>query len=144
MADPLAKVVTAEDISVAMKAWVVGEIEAVGDRYFELAKFFFGVSVGSFAVIPFLANLGFSVSLRNVCDFGPFLFLAVATLSAIVMAIPISFSIDQETQIVREHRNFVRKQRFLIALWTLSWLAGIALLFTRFGVSNLSAQPTMS
>lgn len=135
------QIVTATDVANAMNGWVVEEIKSVGSRYFELAKFFFGVSVGSFAVIPFLGNLGLSISLYGVCSFAPFIFLGVSTLSAIVMAIPISFSINHETDVVREHRDFVKRQRFLTGIWAITWLVGILFLLESLELSSVSVQP---
>lgn len=132
MDDKLAQIVTADDISEAMKGWVVGEVKEAGNRYFELAKFFFGVSVGTYAVIPFLANLDLAIEFDNFCDLLPLFLLAISTLSAIAMAVPVSFSVDHKINVVSKHRRFVRKQRFLIALWFVSWLSGVIFILASF------------
>lgn len=141
MTDRAAQIVTAADVADAMNEWVVGEIKSVGVRYFELAKFFFGVSVGSFAVFPFLGNLGLSISLYGVCSFVPIIFLGVSTLTAIVMAIPISFSIDHKTDVVGKHRDFEKRQRLLTSIWAITWLVGILFLLVSLETTRVSVQP---
>jgi hypothetical protein len=129
MTDKSADIVTADDMAYATKEWVTNEAIKVGDRYFEIAKFLFGVSAGSFAIIPFLGQLGGDLRFVNATDFVPLGLLALSTLLAVLMALPIHFEVSDKVNIVAKHREFVQTQRGYIFAWMLFWMAGILLLF---------------
>jgi hypothetical protein len=120
--------ISPDDVIEAMRGWATSEIKAVSDRYAGLSKFFFGASVGGFAIPAFLAGLGLQTSFDSAFEFLPFLLLSASIAPAIMMALPVSFSINQSTQIIREHRRFVRRRKLLTWLWLTSWSIGVSLM----------------
>ncbi|MFC2951746.1 hypothetical protein ACFOOP_07385 [Marinicaulis aureus] len=144
MTDSAAEIVTADDMADATKEWVTSEASKVGDRYFEIAKFLFGASAGAFAVIPFLSQLGGQLNFSTLVDFVPLALLAIATLLAILMALPMHFEVNHTVDVVAKHRSFIQRQRRLIFSWLLFWAAGIFLLFLKATTSLAETNVTVT
>jgi hypothetical protein len=121
----------------ALQGWALDELRQLGNRNFELAKFFFGISAGSFAIIPFF---GLSISISNIAQTGALFMLGLSTVFAILMANPAKFVVDDKLDLVTEHRKFAKKLELLKYGWMVSWIAGVALIF----VAANGASTTLS
>lgn len=110
----------------ALQEWALEEIKNLGQRNFELAKFFFGISAGSFAIIPFF---DLEISLGNKIQLAALVSLGVSVVCAVLMASPARFIVDDNIDLPRVHRRQANWLGFLKYSWMTSWMLGVLLVF---------------
>lgn len=122
--------ISADDTSKALQDWALTELKQVGVRNFELSKFLFGISAGSFAILPFFD-----------AQISIFVFPHALTLSAlggsavvaILMASPAVFEVGEKTDLSKEHTDYANHLSRLKYLWMCFWLVGILTALVTFG-----------
>jgi hypothetical protein len=127
----------------AARDWALDEFKKIGDRYFQLAQFFFSASVGAFAVIPFWGEVGRKLDFSRLIDFVPLALMGLATLISILMTFPVSFRMSaKENFLIRKHRAYSRRMQALAGLWFLFWVAGVGVLFAMQGAYLKTIETT--
>lgn len=111
-----------DDTHKAYQEWALGELKQVGARNFEMSKYLFGVSAGSFAVLSFL---DISVSLSNYLQLIGLFLLAVSSLVALVIAEPANFTINASLNLPKEHSNYAANGKAFRYCWWIFWMFGI-------------------
>lgn len=124
--------VSANDAHVALEEWALNELRELSRRNFELAKFFFGISAASFALISFFDQRSDIVTLPQIVGF---VLIASSIVLAIMMASPAKFELSREIDLADEHRNFAKRTELLRKSWLVVWILGVFLLFV--GVSGV-------
>lgn len=120
-----------EETDATFKEWTLDEIKQISRRNFELAKFLFGASAASFAVVPFLEK---TFVIETGVQVLGLLFLGISAVLAILIAEPADFKFDDETNLSSKHKKYARLSKRLRRAWMLSWLIGVAMVFWAYGV----------
>lgn len=129
--------IKADKVQNALENWVLEEIKNVDTRYFQLSKFFFSISAGSFAILPFFVDLGIAIQLRSLL--APLVLIGIAVFVSAIMSFPPFFEVSGNTNIAAQHRFHVCWQRVCSVCWLLSWMLGVGLL-----VLNIEAHGQVS
>lgn len=124
------KMVEPEKTEVALEEWALGEMKNVGARNFEMSKYCFGISAGSFAIPAFF---GEKIVLQNPTLIVGALLVAFSSFLALWMAEPADFKLNHNTNLSKEHERYALKVRNLRHAWLVTWLAGVFFLFAAIG-----------
>ena len=109
----------------ALHEWIAEDVKDTPKRIFLLAKFLFGVSVGS---------TGLLISIYKFIDqdwgaFTPVSLVALLFSAAIALylAIPTVIDLKATPDLVREHNRIIDRARKLVVSWGIAWLVAVAL-----------------
>lgn len=118
------KMIEPEKTLDAYKEWALHELKDVGRRNFEMSKYLFGISAGSFAIFSFL---GEQVAFSNYFQILGLIFLAGSAVVSILLVEPADFRINGDENLPVEHSEFAAKGKALRHFWLVLWLLGVVL-----------------
>jgi hypothetical protein len=121
-----------EDVASAVRDWLKDDLKGVGNRRYDLGKFFFGVSTGTAGLFATLFKFAVEHPTLNDGKVICFLALLVSALLGLWMALPTIVRIDDQTNLYTEYESTARSTLYLTVGWVMVWLLGFV-----FGLAEL-------
>lgn len=113
------------NIEEGINSWVKEDLKRGPTLRYELGRFLFGVSSGSVGILISLERLSSQSLLIDYKLSFALLMLLLSSILALKMAIPVTESITEETELITLYRKQIQSIEDLTKWWFVSWLIGL-------------------
>lgn len=112
-----------QEVASALKEWIALDIKETPTRIFQVARFLFGVSATSIALMVSLSTFLFED--WGVYQFVGLVFFFAACGVALRLAMPAFIMLDGHTELETAHTAIVSKARNFMIVWGICWVLAV-------------------
>jgi hypothetical protein len=116
----------------SLHEWITEEIKTTSARYFELGKFFFGVSAGTVAAIEVITKALPSFKYSENILLASFFFVGISLIVAVLLVTPKEWLLSGDVHLEKELNKLIGRYRTIVWSWFATWFIGVAIAIISF------------